>query len=240
MNKLSIALLSMTGMFSVATPVSAQLISQTFTVTSQDSNNPVAYFDSNLGTLQSVRLSASYSANGSYTVTHPYTGICNGNSTGNAVVSYGFTVTNTDTYDFAFSNLYYSFPSYSSTTPYDLPSGQSQTTIYASGLVNGSNISSSQSILATFTKSGLSTFNAVASLNQIGYYAVSIGPANFSQTGGAIGTYTLDYNYLPSAVSPISAVPEPATWAMMILGMGTVGYAMRRRQKIVTRASYAA
>ncbi|MCU6452863.1 PEPxxWA-CTERM sorting domain-containing protein [Sphingomonas sp. A2-49] len=31
-----------------------------------------------------------------------------------------------------------------------------------------------------------------------------------------------------------SAVPEPATWAMMILGMGAVGFAMRRRQKTVT------
>lgn len=28
------------------------------------------------------------------------------------------------------------------------------------------------------------------------------------------------------------AVPEPATWAMMILGMGVVGYAMRRRIKV--------
>lgn len=36
----------------------------------------------------------------------------------------------------------------------------------------------------------------------------------------------------------IPAVPEPATWAMMILGMGAVGYAMRRRQSV--RVSYAA
>lgn len=31
-----------------------------------------------------------------------------------------------------------------------------------------------------------------------------------------------------------AAVPEPATWAMMILGMGVVGFAMRRRKKNVT------
>lgn len=30
------------------------------------------------------------------------------------------------------------------------------------------------------------------------------------------------------------AVPEPATWAMMILGMGVVGYAMRRKKSRVT------
>ncbi|MEH3123312.1 MAG: PEPxxWA-CTERM sorting domain-containing protein [Sphingomonas phyllosphaerae] len=30
-------------------------------------------------------------------------------------------------------------------------------------------------------------------------------------------------------VTPTPAVPEPATWAMMILGFGVVGYALRRR-----------
>ena len=36
-----------------------------------------------------------------------------------------------------------------------------------------------------------------------------------------------------------SAVPEPASWAMMIAGFGIIGFAMRRRQKITTRALYA-
>lgn len=31
--------------------------------------------------------------------------------------------------------------------------------------------------------------------------------------------------------SPTGAVPEPATWAMMILGMGAVGFALRRRKR---------
>jgi hypothetical protein len=43
--------------------------------------------------------------------------------------------------------------------------------------------------------------------------------------------------YTPEASA--AAVPEPATWAMMILGMGAAGYAMRRRQKVTTRVSYA-
>lgn len=33
-------------------------------------------------------------------------------------------------------------------------------------------------------------------------------------------------------------VPEPATWAMMIVGVGAVGGAMRRRSKVSTRVSF--
>ena len=35
------------------------------------------------------------------------------------------------------------------------------------------------------------------------------------------------------------AVPEPASWAMMILGMGAIGFAMRRRQKVNTAIHFA-
>jgi hypothetical protein len=34
------------------------------------------------------------------------------------------------------------------------------------------------------------------------------------------------------------AVPEPATWAMMLIGFGTIGYAMRR-PKVMTKVSFA-
>lgn len=33
-----------------------------------------------------------------------------------------------------------------------------------------------------------------------------------------------------------SAVPEPASWAMMIIGFGAVGYALRRRRRIAALA----
>ena len=35
-------------------------------------------------------------------------------------------------------------------------------------------------------------------------------------------------------------VPEPATWAMMILGFGLVGFAVRRSRSMATRVAYAA
>ncbi len=38
------------------------------------------------------------------------------------------------------------------------------------------------------------------------------------------------------SVKPVTAaVPEPATWALMILGFGAVGYAIRRRPKVSVR-----
>lgn len=39
--------------------------------------------------------------------------------------------------------------------------------------------------------------------------------------------------------SAVTAVPEPATWAMLIFGMGAAGVAMRRRRKLATRTVFA-
>ncbi|MEG3123201.1 FxDxF family PEP-CTERM protein [Sphingomonas sp. GB1N7] len=47
------------------------------------------------------------------------------------------------------------------------------------------------------------------------------------------GTYTL------TIANAASAVPEPATWAMMIAGFGMVGFGMRRRAKPSVRVTYA-
>jgi hypothetical protein len=40
--------------------------------------------------------------------------------------------------------------------------------------------------------------------------------------------YRLTYDYTPLA---LGGVPEPATWAMMILGMGAVGFSMRSAKR---------
>ena len=42
-----------------------------------------------------------------------------------------------------------------------------------------------------------------------------------------------------TVAAPPPAVPEPATWAMMIFGFGAVGFGMRRRQTVNTRVSVA-
>lgn len=48
--------------------------------------------------------------------------------------------------------------------------------------------------------------------------------------------YDLAYQILGD---PASAVPEPETWAMMMLGFGGMGYAMRRKSKVRTRIRFA-
>jgi hypothetical protein len=49
------------------------------------------------------------------------------------------------------------------------------------------------------------------------------------QTGGMIGQYALNQ-------SLFHAVPEPSTWAMMLIGFGFVGFALRRRRRGPSRS----
>lgn len=61
------------------------------------------------------------------------------------------------------------------------------------------------------------------------YFATNL----FGNAGrtNAVGSFTFS--------AAVSAVPEPATWGMMILGFGAIGFAMRRRAKIGTRVRFA-
>ena len=65
-------------------------------------------------------------------------------------------------------------------------------------------------------------------------------------TAGQLNTLTVNYVSRGSGAYggqlsfvPAAAVPEPAAWAMMMLGMGAIGFAMRRKQKVRTSFKFA-
>jgi hypothetical protein len=62
-------------------------------------------------------------------------------------------------------------------------------------------------------------------------YEILGGTGQFlNATGDFAGTGTVDQRFgAPQVSLNFSAVPEPATWAMMLVGMGAIGAAMRRR-----------
>jgi PEP-CTERM motif len=64
--------------------------------------------------------------------------------------------------------------------------------------------------------------------------SITFGPNPSNTTGGAIGIDNLTIG----SEGSIAAVPEPASWALMIAGFGLVGSAMRRRKPSVS-VSYA-
>lgn len=57
-------------------------------------------------------------------------------------------------------------------------------------------------------------------------------------TGGGDRDYN-DLNFVFTNVEAISGAPEPATWAMMIIGFGGVGMALRSRRRPVVTACLA-
>ncbi len=78
--------------------------------------------------------------------------------------------------------------------------------------------------------------NASISASLLAGTAYNIVFASFNNADR--GTFTISANG-PGTVSQTGAVPEPATWALMILGMGAVGFAMRRRSKVNTTVRFA-
>lgn len=76
-------------------------------------------------------------------------------------------------------------------------------------------------------------------------YAATGTAAN--QTFASLGMNVGTYNYMAggNAITVIignpaaAGVPEPMTWAMMVLGFGAIGYALRRRPALTARIRFA-
>jgi len=61
----------------------------------------------------------------------------------------------------------------------------------------------------------------------------------FDPAGGQTKQVNFDNVRLTATPSAVAAVPEPATWAMMLVGFGAVGGTMRRRNARRTRVTFA-
>ncbi len=81
-----------------------------------------------------------------------------------------------------------------------------------------------------------------------GYQFISGGASEYralSAIDVAAGVYTILVSGTTGSTSSFSgsfafaAVPEPATWALMIFGMGMTGVALRRRRNVTTKVSFA-
>ena len=98
---------------------------------------------------------------------------------------------------------------------------------------NGFSPNESTSASASFMIDGLSgtLFHSTATSTNLDWQIFS---GNFVATGADTLSFTNltggpNEGILLDAVS-VAAVPEPATWAMMLLGFGAIGFAMRRRR----------
>jgi hypothetical protein len=83
-----------------------------------------------------------------------------------------------------------------------------------------------------FTANSAGFFNSIA-LGDNNFSGLTYGVANDTLTVNWVGTEQRQATYAANFTFGGGAVPEPATWAMMILGFGLVGGAMRSRRSAV-------
>ncbi len=94
---------------------------------------------------------------------------------------------------------------------------------------NGDNVANNVLSFAPLTGVSNVVFRIVATSNTAANGGTLAGGGTFRVQNYA-GTNASPFS-INGTVATVTAVPEPATWAMMIAGMGAVGFAMRRRRK---------
>ncbi|NTZ42149.1 PEPxxWA-CTERM sorting domain-containing protein [Altererythrobacter sp. SALINAS58] len=117
--------------------------------------------------------------------------------------------------------------------PFEILAGQTATSL--SVLINNSVINSGTQIFLSSTSFSNGDFFIDQPLGDFSTALPNLGPGTYGLLLGN-GVVVLDYDVeFEVAGAPLAAVPEPTTWAMMLLGFGFIGGAMRsakRRQKM--------
>lgn len=143
-------------------------------------------------------------------------------------------------------------------TTTDMFSGLVRVTVTGTGFSNGNAINDAFYSTATQTRNsglyqlGFSTgsgFTAVANAIEGGVVPAYSADNSYSfvlNTGltaaSALSFNVLDDNYRDNGGSysvSVAAVPEPATWAMMLAGFGMIGFGLRSYQRKSTKVTYA-
>ena len=78
-------------------------------------------------------------------------------------------------------------------------------------------------------------FQETGGLENIPIMSGAVNVLSVTYTSRGQGSYGGNLSFAPA----VSAIPEPSTWAMMIIGFGAVGVALRRRRKDIVRVAYA-
>ena len=80
--------------------------------------------------------------------------------------------------------------------------------------------------------------------DQLTIFAGSVSAIRYFSDGafrrpGASGATFGSPATLQVALRAVAAVPEPATWAMLLIGFGGLGFAMRRKERVTTKVAFA-
>lgn len=154
-------------------------------------------------------------------------------SDGAGFADYAFAELQTDTG----ANVAYLFtartvPSPGNTSPgFGLPANSATLTPATSPITpNATNFSPLGSSSGACFASGCGNtgfINSLFNIGAAGNYRVRFGVSNFGDTAFQSA---LAFSGLKVANVEIGAVPEPSTWAMMLLGFGAIGFQLRRRR----------
>jgi PEP-CTERM motif len=203
-------------------PAAATTIIQTGTITSAvPGTTPIVVqqFNGTLGTLTSITLLFDSNASASGSITN----------TSGASHTYNLTKSATATLSGNGFNIVESL--LSGTTSF---SGVAKNATVNFGPYTGAGSSSAtlaSSFFAPFIGAGSTNLSFVSS----SLFSMTPNSGTLSVSPLIGGDYTLTYNY----AAAVAAVPEPGSWAMMLLGFGLIGFAARRRQAVKATVAYA-